>query len=57
MKHDFGVLEGADNWSVIQLDLRKYFYLGNSKRFRQSVLALDYWTSYTPSWNPAIDNP
>jgi len=56
MKHDFGVLEGSDNWSVIQLDLRKYLYLGTSDKFRQSVLALDYWTSYTPSWNPSVDN-
>ena len=56
MKHDFGVLEGSDNWSVIQLDLRKYIYLGSSKKLRQNVLALDYWTSYTPSWNPSVDN-
>lgn len=56
LKHDFGVLEGSDNWSVIQLDLRKYFYLGTSDKFGQSVLALDYWTSYTPSWNPSVDN-
>ena len=56
LKHDFGVLEGSDNWSVIQLDLRKYIYLGDSKRFRQRVLALDYWTSYTPSWNPSVDS-
>lgn len=56
VKHDFGVLEGTDNWSVIQLDLRKYLYLGSTKKLRQSVLALDYWTSYTPSWNPSVDN-
>jgi len=55
-KHDFGVLDNSDNWSVVQLDLRKYIYLGSSKKFRQSVLALDYWTSFTSSWNATVDN-
>jgi hypothetical protein len=56
LKHDFGIFEGTDKWSVIQLDLRKYIYLGATDKIRQSVLALDYWTSYTPSWNPSVDS-
>ena len=54
-KKDFGY-KSSDDWSVVQLDLRKYYYLGRTNRLRQSVLALDYWTSYTPSWEPSIDN-
>lgn len=53
-KKDFGY-KSTDNWSVVQLDLRKYYDLGRSKRLRQSVLALDYWTSYTPSWEPRVN--
>ncbi len=54
-KHDFGVFDGTDRWSVFQLDLRKYLYLGNSEKFRQKVLALNYWTSYTRTWEPVVD--
>ncbi len=36
--------------------MRKYYYLGSTNKLRQSVLALDYWTSYTPSWEPAVDS-
>ncbi len=54
-KKDFGI-KSSDNWSVVQLDLRKYYYLGSTNKLRQSVLALDYWTSYTPSWEPKVDS-
>ena len=55
-KKDFGLFESSSDWSVVQLDLRKYYYLGRSSRIQQTVLALDYWTSYTPSWQPKVDN-
>ena len=55
IKRDFG-FKSSDNWSVAQLDLRKYYDLGRTSKLRQSVLALDYWTSYTRSWNPILVN-
>lgn len=55
LKKDFG-FNSSDSWSVAQLDLRKYYFLGRSDKLRQSVLALDYWTSYTLSWEPKVDS-
>jgi len=52
-KKDFG-FKSSDNWTVLQLDLRKYYDLGRTDKLKQNVLALDYWTSYTPSWEPSV---
>jgi hypothetical protein len=47
---DFGWFESTDSWSVIEADLRKYLSLGATGTFRQRVLALDFWTAYSPTW-------
>ena len=44
-------------WTNLELDLSKYFYLGQSAWFRQKALALNFWTSDTPTWNPDDENP
>ncbi len=54
-KKDFGI-ESSGDWSVVQLDLRKYYLTGHTDKLRQSVLALNLWTSYTPSWKLKTDN-
>lgn len=61
LKDDFGI-DSSGDWSVMQLDVRKYIDLGRIETFRQSILAFQYWTSVTPSWkvktdgvDPAID--
>lgn len=54
IKEDFGI-NSSGQWFVWQLDARKYFDLGSFGKFRQSILALQYWTSYTPSWNVQTD--
>jgi len=48
---DFGWLDSSNSWTNLELDISKYFNLGTSSWFRQQVLALDFWTSYTPSWD------
>lgn len=62
VSQDYGWADSTDEWSAVQLDLRKYFSFGATNSFRQQVLALNFWTSYSPSWQlvqtpggPAID--
>ena len=50
LSKDYGWQDSSDKWTAIQLDLRKYLTLGSSDNFRQRILALNYWTSYNPSW-------
>ena len=50
ISRDFGWLNSSNTWTNIQIDLTKYLDLGTSKWFRQQVLALNFWTSNTPSW-------
>jgi len=48
---DFGWLDSTDDWTNLQFEYDQYIDLGANKWFRQQVLALDFWTSYSPSWN------
>jgi len=47
---DWGMLEDSTSWDFTELDLTKYFSLTRLLPFRQSVLALNAWTGYSPSW-------
>ena len=47
---DFGWFNSSDDWRSMNLDLRKYIPFGHTKHIRQQVLALNYWTAYSPSW-------
>ncbi len=49
--HDFGWFDSSGSWNNLELDLRKYFSLGNDGWFKQRVLAFDLWTAYSESWN------
>ena len=51
LTRDFGWGDSFNSWTNIELDISKYFDLGTSHWFRQQVLALDFWTSTTPSWD------
>ena len=48
---DFGWLDSSDSWTVVDGEFDKYFSLGKSDWFRQRVLAFDFWTAYSPTWN------
>lgn len=52
---DFGWGQSSESWTNLEADLSKHFYLGKSKWFRQKSLALNFWTSNTPSWEVAAD--
>lgn len=47
---DFGLGDSSDSWSVIDLKASKYFSLGESALTRQRVIALNFWTADTPTW-------
>ena len=47
---DFGWLNSSDSWTVVQTEFDKYFSLGPSETFRQRVIAFDFWTAYSPTW-------
>jgi outer membrane protein assembly factor BamA len=46
---DFGWLDSSNSWTNLQGELDMYFPLGVSDRFRQKVIALNFWTSYSPT--------
>jgi hypothetical protein len=48
---DFGWFDSSNSWTNVQAELDLYFPLKLSDKFRQAVLALDYWTSYSPTWD------
>lgn len=50
VSRDFGWFDSSNSWTNLELDASKYFDLGSSSRFKQKILALNFWTSNTPSW-------
>ena len=52
---DFGWLDSDESWTNLQMDLSKYYNLGTSNWFRQKVLALNFWTANTTTWNDSDD--
>lgn len=57
LTRDFGWGNSSNSWTNLEADLSKYFDLGVSGWFRQTVLALNFWTSYTPTWETSKENP
>ena len=55
MTNDFGWFDSYDSWMSTELEFDKYFSFGASPRFRQRVLAFDFWTSNSPSWEVEDD--
>jgi hypothetical protein len=57
---DFGWFDSSDSWTSVSTEYDHYFPLDFSSHFRQSVLAVDFWTCYSPSWDETsegvIDN-
>ncbi len=48
---DWGGLDSSNSWTVWKIDLQKYFSLGASASARQRVIALNFWTVDTPTWD------
>jgi hypothetical protein len=52
---DFGWVDSTNSWTVVAAEADQYFSLGASDGFRQQVIALDVWTTDTPSWDERED--
>ncbi len=44
-------LGSSNPWTNVSAEFGQYIPLGQSSVFRQEVLALDGWTSYSPTWH------
>ena len=51
VSRDFGCFDSSDSWTNIDGEFDLYIPLQLSDRFRKTVLALNYWTSYSPTWD------
>ncbi|MGD9079538.1 MAG: BamA/TamA family outer membrane protein [Desulfobacterales bacterium] len=55
MSRDFGWFDSSDSWTNLEGELDLYFPLKMGSWLRQGVLALNHWTSYSPSWDKQSD--
>jgi hypothetical protein len=55
LSRDFGWANSSNAWSVYATEYDHYISLGPSDTFRQRVLAFDFWTAYSPSWQVQTD--
>ena len=56
VSRDFGWFDSSNSWTNLELDMSKYFNLGRSSWFRQQVLAMNFWTSNTTTWETNPNN-
>lgn len=53
--HDAGWLESEQSWTFLQFEGSKYFSLGANDLARQQVVALNFWTGSSPTWETTIN--
>ena len=54
-QQDFGWFGSSDDWTNFQVEYDHYFDLGDTSWFQRQVLALNFWTSVSPSWDEQDD--
>jgi outer membrane protein assembly factor BamA len=54
VSRDFDLFDSSSQWTNLSAEFTQYIDLGKSRWFRQQVIALDGWTSYSPSWSQTI---
>jgi hypothetical protein len=52
---DFGWFDSSNSWTNLDAELDLYLPFQLGAWLRQGVLALDCWTSYSPTWNEKSD--
>jgi hypothetical protein len=52
---DWGLADSSASWTNFSAEYDHYVLLGDIEGFRQSVLAFDFWTSYSPTWDAQPD--
>ncbi|NRD74955.1 BamA/TamA family outer membrane protein [Shewanella sp. VB17] len=56
ISNDAAWLDSDNKWTFMNLDMSKYFSLGESAYASQRIVALNFWTGYSPSWEIEYDN-
>jgi len=52
---DWGEFDSTDSWTSLGAEADYYVSLGETEGWRQRVLALNAWTSYSPTWRVRSD--
>jgi outer membrane protein assembly factor BamA len=55
VSRDFGWFNSSDSWTNLEGELDVYFPFKMGSWLRQGVLALNHWTSYSPTWDEKSD--
>lgn len=55
VSRDFGLANSSASWTSLNAEYDHYWSLPEIKGFRQSVIALDFWTAYSPTWEERPD--
>jgi hypothetical protein len=55
VSRDFGWFNSSDSWTNMEAELDVYFPFKIGSWLRQGVVTLDYWTSYSPTWDVQSD--
>jgi hypothetical protein len=53
--HDWGWFESKQQWSFNEFDISKFVSLGESRLASQRILAFNFWTGYSPTWEVITD--
>ncbi len=56
ISHDAGWFDSENEWTFIQFEASKYFSFGSSDYASQRILALNFWTGYSPTWELEYNN-
>ncbi len=51
LDRDFGWFKSRNTWTTLKFDASKYLAFKGPRIFRQNVLALNFWTADTPTWD------
>jgi outer membrane protein assembly factor BamA len=55
VSRDWGAAGSSNSWTVVEGEADWYHPLAQSAVIRQQVLALDFWTAYSPTWETNPD--
>jgi hypothetical protein len=55
LTRDWGWSDSSTSWTNVSAEYDHYVSLGEIAGIRQSVLALDFWTAYPPTWEVQPD--
>jgi outer membrane protein assembly factor BamA len=55
VSRDWGAAGSSGSWTVVEGEADWYHPLGQRAGIRQQVLALDFWTAYSPTWETNPD--